>query len=518
MKTAYEESAKFYKALVTRIKKENTAVVDQLMVRRIPQRQLRPMRDRSVFQYIRPDPKTNFLSIAPISLFTKDDPILRYVPSIRSTQPASINWYEGTVIGDRPMNARDTTGLIFFCHRGHKTADKIAFIRQLGQTGAAWLPPEARPRRMADLFCAVCCMFDCGIHASTSHTVLKFNEESRCICHGAENAPLASRKGSLRNTLHIKGTKPKAGASGGNFDADACMDSIPTNTLDCMNGTPANAPGSIDSTRTNRLKRHGFKSCVTAKILEIKFKMKANCQTIKSKKHPIKKCAVGKRSIDPREFYEPCSHAGSCSMANCRCVQHRTACEFACGCSSCSNSRYCACTVCTETCPCLANHRECAELCGCEKHASSCCNRNARNRVSAELSISQSQRHGYGLFAECFIKSGSFVIEYTGEIISDKEAERRGNFYEMNRCSYLFNLVNQNDDCLYSVDAFFLGNKSRYINHSAANANLKAEVLLTSGFARIVFYSIKDIYKGEELLFDYHFSETHKEKHGIIDF
>ncbi|ELA41996.1 uncharacterized protein VICG_01013 [Vittaforma corneae ATCC 50505] len=146
-----------------------------------------------------------------------------------------------------------------------------------------------------------------------------------------------------------------------------------------------------------------------------------------------------------------------------------------------------------------------------------CENMPVAQHITRKASICKSSKHGLGLFAEEFVPANSFVVEYTGELITDKEAERRGNFYEMNKLSYLFNAVFQHSDCLYSIDSFFMGNKSRFINHSVSNANLKSKILVSHGNVKIVFYSLRDIYKGEEFLFDYQFTDTQKKKHGIID-
>ena len=126
-------------------------------------------------------------------------------------------------------------------------------------------------------------------------------------------------------------------------------------------------------------------------------------------------------------------------------------------------------------------------------------------------------KHGLGLFAEEFIPANKFVIEYTGEFITDKEAERRGNFYELNRTSYLFNSIFSEEHCLFSLDAYFLGNESRFINHSSSNANLNSQLMISHGIIKIVFICNRDIYKGEEFLFDYRFEDEYKKKHGLID-
>ena len=47
---------------------------------------------------------------------------------------------------------------------------------------------------------------------------------------------------------------------------------------------------------------------------------------------------------------------------------------------------------------------------------------------------------GWGVFAGESFENGDFVAEYTGEIISQNEAERRGIVYDLRKLSFLFNL------------------------------------------------------------------------------
>lgn len=131
--------------------------------------------------------------------------------------------------------------------------------------------------------------------------------------------------------------------------------------------------------------------------------------------------------------------------------------------------------------------------------------------------VAPSSVEGYGLFAKEKILRGKFVIEYVGEIISNEEAERRGAFYDLRGCSYLFDLYIRGVIPFYVIDSRFIGNRSRFINHSKKNPNLNVSILLVNGVRRIGFYASKDIDKDEELFFDYGYSEEHKKKHGIID-
>ena len=107
------------------------------------------------------------------------------------------------------------------------------------------------------------------------------------------------------------------------------------------------------------------------------------------------------------------------------------------------------------------------------------------------LSARPSAIHRLGVFAEEAIPSGRKVIEYTGERISQREAERRWNPAQ----SYLFDL---NDK--YQLDGAIGGSGAEYINHSCA-PNLRSRILRD----HILYFSDRAISPGEELTVDYHY-------------
>ncbi len=95
---------------------------------------------------------------------------------------------------------------------------------------------------------------------------------------------------------------------------------------------------------------------------------------------------------------------------------------------------------------------------------------------------------GLGLFANRDFKRGDFIIEYTGEHISNEEADRRSG-------KYLFIL---NKDV--TIDGRGRENIARYINHSC-KPNAEAEVDDEENKIRIL--ARKKIKVGEELTYDY---------------
>jgi uncharacterized protein len=95
---------------------------------------------------------------------------------------------------------------------------------------------------------------------------------------------------------------------------------------------------------------------------------------------------------------------------------------------------------------------------------------------------------GLGLFAGRDFRRGDLVIEYTGEKITDAEAQRRGG-------RYLFELNNK-----WTLDGKGRTNTARYINHSC-QSNCRPE--LTDDETQILIYAKRPIKAGEEFTYDY---------------
>jgi hypothetical protein len=124
------------------------------------------------------------------------------------------------------------------------------------------------------------------------------------------------------------------------------------------------------------------------------------------------------------------------------------------------------------------------------------------NHAAAEPSelpfeIRRSPIQGIGAFATRRIRRGARLIEYTGERISNEEADRRYPDDESQARHHTF-LFAIDDDVV--IDAAVDGNEARFINHSCApNCDAVIED------ARIWIEAIRDIAPGEELAYDYAF-------------
>lgn len=95
-------------------------------------------------------------------------------------------------------------------------------------------------------------------------------------------------------------------------------------------------------------------------------------------------------------------------------------------------------------------------------------------------------RTGLGLYTLEDIPRGEFIIEYIGDILTEKEANERGG-------KYLFETSKNR-----YIDGTTRTNTARYINHSCRP---NCEVEIRRG--RVLIFSKRAIKAGEELNYDY---------------
>ena len=105
--------------------------------------------------------------------------------------------------------------------------------------------------------------------------------------------------------------------------------------------------------------------------------------------------------------------------------------------------------------------------------------------------VRRSSIHGKGVFATTFIPADTRLIEYKGERRGAKSVDLE---YGGQTHTFLFLLENEKE----VIDANRGGNAARWINHSCTP---NCEPNEKNG--RIFIDTIRDIYPGEELSFDY---------------
>ena len=102
--------------------------------------------------------------------------------------------------------------------------------------------------------------------------------------------------------------------------------------------------------------------------------------------------------------------------------------------------------------------------------------------------------HGKGVFALQDIEPGKKIIEYKGEVISWKEAQRRHPHDPSDPNPTFYFHINEK----HVIDGGSGGNKARWINH-ACDPNCEAD----EKNGRVFIKAIRAIAAGEELNYDY---------------
>ena len=110
-----------------------------------------------------------------------------------------------------------------------------------------------------------------------------------------------------------------------------------------------------------------------------------------------------------------------------------------------------------------------------------------------------SHTHGWGCFLLESVEKHEFIMEYTGELITIDEAERRGQWCDVHGCSFIFTL--NEEDC---IDAMNKGNNSKFINHKKDEPNATTKIWQVNGDHRVGIFALdKPLKAGTELFFCY---------------
>ncbi|XP_060577680.1 uncharacterized protein LOC132734810 isoform X4 [Ruditapes philippinarum] len=117
---------------------------------------------------------------------------------------------------------------------------------------------------------------------------------------------------------------------------------------------------------------------------------------------------------------------------------------------------------------------------------------------------------GSGVFALSDIEKGRLIVLYEGELITKEEGERRHAKYSTQDGSFLFFFSHKgNKLCIDATHATGMG---RMINDNHKKPNCKVVVEEKDGVPALSIYSIRPIFRGQELCFDYKDSSAHWRK------
>lgn len=124
-----------------------------------------------------------------------------------------------------------------------------------------------------------------------------------------------------------------------------------------------------------------------------------------------------------------------------------------------------------------------------------------RLNLAPGLTIKKSPIEGKGCFSITHFKGRRKIAEYTGERITEAEANRRSTRRKLRICA-----INNR----WSLDGSRGGNGTHYINHSC-EPNAYMQIL----YGHILFIALRDIEPGEEITIDYQ-STLHSDKKRCI--
>ncbi|TBU10826.1 putative SET domain-containing methyltransferase [Hamiltosporidium tvaerminnensis] len=561
VKNIISDAENEYKDEICKILNDNQKYLN-LFRKNIPSSSIQPQSYRTnVIPFIQPHPRYTFYMDAPKNIPSQDDPILRYIPYINTTShenSVNIINYDETSLKENPLNykeeLRERALIKTFSHysdldlfnlknlydQKDPTVDVhlknrfpliLAVIKTMDLSLECILNHwekyfDTRPKTLyndnnafREHFCHVCMIFDCGLHEKIANIVVKGNTHinQKIICNCSKKSIKSECQNPKKNQITDK----------------SCLS---------QKNKKIKSNSSVDHTAIARVLNNASKiipltSCLSSLFIKFAFQWDVECNILQNINYvalsaekfnvPIKKrpkfCTNKIVKFAHDEFFSPCVHKGSCyKNEECKCYKLNMFCEESCLCLECDNIfEGCKCKKCNNKCQCYIYYRDCTPKCGNryrkpETFKHTCFNTDLSFYNSKTCFIGRSFVEGFGLFAGCFIKCDSFVGEYIGEVITSEEAERRGEFYEIRKSSYLFDLCHKNGDVYHTIDASKIGNACRFINHSK-NPNLRAKMFQVMGVKRIGFFAIRDIREGDELFFDYNYNQEQKKNYDLID-
>ncbi|KAF9968912.1 Histone-Lysine N-Methyltransferase ash1l [Actinomortierella ambigua] len=143
---------------------------------------------------------------------------------------------------------------------------------------------------------------------------------------------------------------------------------------------------------------------------------------------------------------------------------------------------------------CVSAHCPCGDQCSNQRFQ-------RKNPNEDHLEVIWTEERGFGIRTTKPIKRGSLVIEYRGEVISQKLClERMEGMYKNNKNFYFLEYEKGE-----VVDACLKGTNARFVNHSCS-PNSQIEKWFLNGEMSIGIFASQDIPAMTEITYDYNFS------------
>ena len=154
---------------------------------------------------------------------------------------------------------------------------------------------------------------------------------------------------------------------------------------------------------------------------------------------------------------------------------------------------------CTSDCLNRAMWIECnPNLCPCGDQCSN--QKLLKNQWAPGLERFLTRNRGWGVRTVEPIKKSTFIIEYIGEIVSEKTfIHRMTEMYSGDSHHYCLNITSG-----IVIDGYRMANEGRFVNHSC-EPNCEMQKWSVNGYYRVGLFAKRDIQPGEEVTYDYNF-------------
>ena len=124
-----------------------------------------------------------------------------------------------------------------------------------------------------------------------------------------------------------------------------------------------------------------------------------------------------------------------------------------------------------------------------------------KHKTSPGLERFMTTEKGWGIRTKHAIRSGRFIMEYVGEVCSEKEFKLRMlHEYADDNHHYCLHM-----DGSTVIDGHRMGGECRFVNHSC-NPNCEMQKWSVNGCFRMALFSLEEIQPNDELTYDYNFS------------
>lgn len=138
------------------------------------------------------------------------------------------------------------------------------------------------------------------------------------------------------------------------------------------------------------------------------------------------------------------------------------------------------------------------ETCPCGNR---CQNTKIQRNIGAPVECFMTAHKGWVVKSNFPIKSGTFISEHVGEVVTENEYKTRmTTLYSDDIHNYGLYL-----GCGLVIDSHRMGNVCRFVNHSC-ESNCEIQKWTVNGIPRMALFAMQDIQPGEELTINYNYS------------